>query len=57
MDSASSTHRSFGNLIKILVRRPRHRCEDSIRMDLRGKKWDFWTGLMWLWLGASGDLV
>jgi hypothetical protein len=31
--------------------RPRRRCEDNIRMDLRG------IGLIWLRIGTSGGLL
>jgi hypothetical protein len=33
--------------------RPRRRCEDNIRMDLREIAWG-WTGLIWVRIGTSG---
>jgi hypothetical protein len=31
--------------------RPRHRCKDNIKMDLRGMVW------IWIWLGTSSRLL
>jgi hypothetical protein len=35
----------------------RRRCEDNIRMDLREKSGKFWTGFIWLRIGANGGLL
>jgi hypothetical protein len=34
--------------------RPRHRCEDNIKMDL---KKIVWTGCIWLRIGTGGGLL
>ena len=40
------------------LRRPRHRCEDDIKMDLEEVGWwELWTGLVWLRTGASDRLL
>jgi hypothetical protein len=36
---------------------PRHRWEDTIKMDLREIGWGGITGLIWLRIGASGGLL
>jgi hypothetical protein len=38
-------------------RRPRHRWEDRIRMDLREIGWGVWSGFSWLRIGGSGRLL
>jgi hypothetical protein len=37
--------------------RLRCRWEDNIRMDLREKGEEMWTGLIWLRTGTSGGLL
>ena len=38
--------------------RPRHRCEDVIKMDLQEVGWwESWTGLVWLRTGTSDMLL
>jgi len=38
--------------------RPRHRCEDDIKMDLEEVGWwESWTGLVWLRSGTSDGLL
>jgi hypothetical protein len=38
--------------------RPRHRWEDSIKMDLQEVVgWGPWTGLIWLWIGTDGGFL
>jgi hypothetical protein len=41
---------------KRLLREPRHRWLDNVKMDLR---WDgvVWTGLIWLRIGSSGGIL
>jgi hypothetical protein len=41
------------------LRRPGHRWEDNIRMDLREIGWEgkVWTGCIWLRIGISGRLL
>jgi hypothetical protein len=41
------------------LRRPRHRCVDNNKMNLREIGWDgmVWIGLMWLRIGTSGGLL
>jgi hypothetical protein len=62
---ACSAHGEKRNAYRILVGkpegkerigRPRHRCVDNTKMDLR---WDgvVWTGLIWLRIGTSGGLL
>jgi hypothetical protein len=36
--------------------RPRHRCENNPKMDLREIGWGVWTGFIWLEMGTSGVL-
>jgi hypothetical protein len=52
------------NTYRVLVRRPegkeplgrpRHGCEDNIKMDLR-EDWVVWTVLFWFGIGTSGRL-
>jgi hypothetical protein len=38
------------------LRRPRHKWEDGIRMDLRETGWEVWNGFAWLRMGTSGRL-
>jgi hypothetical protein len=52
---------AYGKLVgkpegKSLLRRPRRRWVDNIKIDLR---WDrmVWTGLIWLRIGTSGRLL
>jgi hypothetical protein len=40
---------------KIPLGRPRHRCVDNIKMDLRDGM--VWIGLIWLRIGTSGGLL
>jgi hypothetical protein len=42
---------------KRLLRRPRHKWENNIRMDLREKEWMLWSGCIWLRIGTSGRLL
>ena len=35
-------------------RRPRHRWEDNVKMDLQEVGWGSWIGLIWLGIKASG---
>jgi hypothetical protein len=37
--------------------RPRRRWLDNIRMDVVEVVWVMWTGLVWLRIGASGELL
>jgi hypothetical protein len=37
--------------------RPRHRLEDSIKMDLKEIKWKFWTAFNWFSKSSSGWLL
>jgi hypothetical protein len=37
--------------------RPRRRLVDNIKMDLRGGDGVVWTGLVWLRIGTSGELL
>jgi hypothetical protein len=37
--------------------RPRRRCEDNIKMDLREVGWGAWTGSIWLRTGTGGELL
>ena len=39
---------------KIPLRRPRHRWEDNIKMDLQQVGWGAWTELIWLRIGTGG---
>jgi hypothetical protein len=36
--------------------RPRRRCVDNIKIDLR-QDWMAWIGLIWLRIGTSGELL
>ena len=36
------------------LRRPRHRWEDNIKMDLQEMGYRVWTGLSWLRIGTGG---
>jgi hypothetical protein len=40
-----------------LGRRPRHRWEDNIKMDLQEVECGAWTGLIWLRIGTGGRLL
>jgi hypothetical protein len=31
--------------------------KDNIRMDFKGIRWNSWTGLIWLWIWASGGFI
>jgi hypothetical protein len=35
------------------LKRPRHRWEDNIKMDLQEVRWGAWTGLLWLRRGTG----
>jgi hypothetical protein len=37
--------------------RSRRRCEDNIKMDLRGVGWGAWTRSIWLRIGTGGELL
>jgi hypothetical protein len=37
--------------------RPRSRCVDNIKMDLREIGWMVWIGLLWFRIGTSGRLL
>jgi hypothetical protein len=37
--------------------RPRRRCEDGIKMDLREIGWGVWSGFTWLRIGTVGGLL
>jgi hypothetical protein len=37
--------------------RPRRRCEDWIRMDLREMGWGVWSGFTWLRIGTVGGIL
>jgi hypothetical protein len=39
------------------VRRPKHRWEDSITMGLKDVGVTMWTGVKWLRIGSSGELL
>jgi hypothetical protein len=39
------------------LRRPKHRWEDGITMDLREIGWGIWSGFSWLRIGTSGRLL
>jgi len=46
---------SLPNIIPVIKsRRPRHRWEDNIKMDLQEMGWGTWTGLIWLMTGTDG---
>ena len=34
--------------------RPRHRWEDTIKMDLQEVRWGAWTGSVWFRIGTGG---
>jgi hypothetical protein len=36
------------------LRRPRHRWEDNIKMDLQEMGWRAWNGLIWLTIRTDG---
>ena len=36
------------------LRRPRHRWEDKIKMDLQDVGWRSWIGMIWLRIGRGG---
>jgi hypothetical protein len=65
MGRACGTHGKERKLCKVLVgkpkgkrplRRPRHRWEDGIRMDLREIGWGMWIGFGWLRIGTGCEL-
>jgi hypothetical protein len=37
--------------------RPRRGREYNIKMDVGGRGWDVWAGLIWLRIGTSGGLL
>jgi hypothetical protein len=37
------------------LRRPRHRWEGNIMMDLQEVGWGTWAGLIWLMIGTGGE--
>jgi hypothetical protein len=37
--------------------RPRLMWMDNIKMDLEERGWGVWTGLVWLRIGRSGELL
>jgi hypothetical protein len=37
--------------------RPRHRWEDTVKMDIKEVGWGAWTGLIWLRIVKSGTLL
>jgi hypothetical protein len=39
------------------LRRPRHKWEDGIRIDLKEIGWGEWIGSDWLSIGTSGELL
>ena len=39
------------------LRRPRHRWEDNIKMDLQEVGFGLWNGSSWLSIGTGGGLV
>jgi hypothetical protein len=39
------------------LERPRHRCEDGIRIYLREIGWGVWSGFTWLRIGIIGGLL
>jgi hypothetical protein len=39
------------------LERPRHRCEDGIKMDLREIGWGLWSGFNRLRIGTVGWLL
>jgi hypothetical protein len=55
------------NLYRVLMRkpkgkrpleRPRHRCKDGIKMDVREIGWGGgWSGFIWLRMGITGGLM
>jgi hypothetical protein len=42
--------------VKRPLGRPRRRCVDNIKMDLREIEWE-WIGLIWLRIGPSGGVL
>jgi hypothetical protein len=42
---------------KRLLGRPRHRWEDTIKMDLLDVGWGAWTGSVWLRIGTDCRLM
>jgi hypothetical protein len=68
MGRACSTYGGKRNTCRILVGkpegkrppgRPRHRCVDNIKVDLREIGWDgmVWIALIWLKIGTCGGLL
>jgi hypothetical protein len=39
------------------LRRPRHRWENGITVDLRKIGWVVWSGFKWLGIGTGGGLL
>jgi hypothetical protein len=39
------------------LRRPRHKWEDNIKMDLQAVGWGEWSDLIWLRIGIDGGLL
>jgi hypothetical protein len=37
--------------------RPRRRWEDNIKMDLKTRNGEAWTGSIWLRIGTGGELL
>ena len=65
MDRACSTYGkrrgAYGVLVgkpkgKRTFGRPRHRCKNNIKMDLRDVGWETRTGSIWLRIGTGGGL-
>jgi hypothetical protein len=66
MGGACSTYGEKRNVYRLLVgmsdgrrplRKPRRRRVDNIRMDLGEVGWGVWTGLVWLRIGTSRELL
>jgi len=54
-DNSTDTKFWSENLKEETTPRPRRRCEDNIRVDLRdGKDGKLWTGFIWFRTGISG---
>jgi hypothetical protein len=43
--------------VKRPLRRPRHRWENGIRIDLQETGWWMWSGFNWFKIGAGGSLL
>jgi hypothetical protein len=66
LDMTCSLHGEKRNVYRILVRkpegkrllgRPRHRCEDNIKLDHKRQDGAVWTGLIWLRTGMHDRLL